>query len=93
MVPCIRSPSNIKRSWLMRHFVDLDRDIGGVVALDLPAFGAHIACAEQRDSAVPFADDDAAVNGSGSMVDCGVDVNVEVRERVAGFPVVVAVQA
>jgi len=77
----------------MRHFVDLDGDIGGVVALDFPAFGAHVACAEQGDSAVPFTDDDAAVDGSGGVVDRGIDGDVEAGERVAGFAVVVAVQA
>jgi len=77
----------------MRHFVDLDGNIGGVVASDFPALSTHIACTEKGDSAISFPNDDATVDSSRGVVDCGVDGDVEAGERVAGFAVVVAVQA
>ena len=46
----------------MRHFINLDLHAGGIVALDAPALGTHISCAEERDSAVALAGDDAVID-------------------------------
>ena len=45
----------------MRHFIYRYRDVRGVVAVDFPAFGAHVADGEEGDGAVAVADDDAVV--------------------------------
>tara|TARA_R110002060_G_scaffold37265_1_gene48331 strand:+ start:350 stop:625 length:276 start_codon:yes stop_codon:yes gene_type:complete len=66
----------------VRHLVDFDLHAGRVVSMDVPAFVAHVACRQETDGAVAFAEDDAVVDIGGGLDECCVDCDVEGGEGV-----------
>jgi hypothetical protein len=47
---------------LVGHFVDLDLGAGGVVAVHIPSFVAHVTDREEVDGAIAFAEDYTVVD-------------------------------
>lgn len=76
----------------MGHFINFDWYFCRIVALDFPAFGTHVARAEEGDRAVTFTDNDAVIDGTERQVDGCVDGDVKAGGGGAGFAVVIAVE-